>query len=92
MIGKVAKCQKGATGLVLRTTRIKEGPPDYPFRFLYIGVCLDPGREGQTWESSNPEWVGTLSDWVKLRYTEIAESERLAAIAREAIIAEYDPL
>ncbi len=42
-------------------------------RSFYTGICLDAGRAGQSWQSLHPEWIGTLDDWVKIRYTEITE-------------------
>ncbi len=72
MIGKVAKFQKGMTRLVISvhwTSRDTAIP-------LCKGVCLDPGRVGQPWQSIKPEWIGTLDDWVELRHTEIVELKR----------------
>ena len=63
-IGKVAKCSRGRIGLVLTITKIRGIP-------LYKGVCLDSGRVGWVWQSLNPRWIGTLDDWVKLRYGDI---------------------
>jgi len=69
MIGKVAKCQMGLTGLVLRVLSGKLGP-------IYKGICLDPGSVGRPWQSIKPEWIGTLDDWVELRHTELVKLKR----------------
>lgn len=67
MIGKVAKCQRGKIGLITTVMRSKSGRKP-----LYTGVCLDRGRVGLLWQSINPELIGTLDDWVKRRYEELA--------------------
>ena len=72
MIGKVARCTRGITGLVTHYIECAR---------LYRGVCLDPGRVGKPWQSVNPEWIGTLDDWVRLRHAEILEEEEIAAEA-----------
>jgi hypothetical protein len=72
-IGKVAICGKGMTGLVLSVFRHRKKPKP-----LYEGICLDPGRVGQPWQTLKPEWIGTLDDWVELRHTEIARAALLA--------------
>jgi hypothetical protein len=69
MIGKVAKCRRGYTGLV---TQVYKQP-------LYLGICLDAGRVGKPWQSNDPELIGTLDDWVRLRHAEILEEEEKAA-------------
>jgi hypothetical protein len=81
MIGKVARCQRGFTGLV---TYLANPGMDSVF---YKGVCLDPGRVGKPWQSVNPEWLGTLDDWVRLRHAEILEEEEIAVegVFRSAI-------
>jgi len=84
MIGKVAKCRKGMVGLVSSVHwgrgYSSGGKP------LCKGACLDPGRVGQAWQSIDPEWIGTLDEWVKLRYAEIVEAERAAT---SAVIAKH---
>jgi hypothetical protein len=80
MIGKVARCKRGYVGIVLDKSRI-DG------KIVYRGFCLTPGREGRRWLSANPEWIGTLDDWVRLRHAEILEEEEIAAegVFRSAI-------
>ncbi len=73
MIGKVAKCQAGRTGLICQISKSRKGLG----KLLYEGICLDRGRIGQVWQSTNPELIGTLDNWVRLRYREI-ESEHVA--------------
>jgi hypothetical protein len=63
-IGLVARCKRGITGLILSISKVRDRP-------LYKGVCLDRGRVGQTWQSFNPELIGTLDDWVRLRSEEL---------------------
>lgn len=75
MIGKVAKCQKGMTGLVT-SVHWTSRDTDIP---LCKGVCLDPGRVGQPWQSLKPEWIGTLDEWVELRHAEIWRAAMLVA-------------
>ncbi len=65
MVGKVAICQNGVTGLVQSLGRDSLGGP------LYRGVCLSSDKIGRLWQSSKPKLVGTLDEWVKLRYAEI---------------------
>lgn len=76
MIGKVAKCQRGMTGLI--TTVLKPPSGSRMRKPLYKGVCIDRGRVGLSWQSMDPEWVGTIDEWVELRFREI-ESERVAS-------------
>ena len=70
-IGKVAKCKKGLTGLVLRVSKVKN-------IMMYYGVCIDSGRIGQSWQSALPKWIGTFDDWVKIRHAEIMAAEQVA--------------
>jgi hypothetical protein len=74
MTGKVAKCKKGKTGLILgiRKRYICGHPATKGGKAIYQGICLDKGRIGQQWQSLDPEFIGTLDDWVKLRYKELA--------------------
>lgn len=72
---QVARCQRGFFGLV--THIANEGTE----RMFYKGICLDPGHAGKPWQSANPEWIGALDDWVRLRYAEILEEEEIAAEA-----------
>lgn len=67
MVSKVAKCRKGYTGLILRVSKVRDGTK------LYHGICLDSNRVGHTWQSLQPEVIGTIDDWVKLRYTELED-------------------
>lgn len=64
-LGNIAKCKRGMTGLVLRVTKLRNNSK------LYHGICLDEGRVGQAWQSTKPEWIGTIDDWVKLRYSQL---------------------
>ena len=74
MIGKVARCRRGYIGIVLDKSRI-DG------KIVYRGFCLDPSREGRRWQSVDPELIGTIDDWVRLRHAEILEEEGIAAEA-----------
>ena len=68
-IGSVATCGDGWTGLVL-TTRTNGDT------VLYLGICIDPGRVGNKWESRAPKWVGTLDEWAVLRALLIEANEK----------------
>jgi hypothetical protein len=63
-IGLVARCKRDMTGLILSISKVRDRP-------LYKGVCLDRGRVGQVWQSFDPELIGTLDDWVRLRSEEM---------------------
>lgn len=86
MIGKVAKCQKGMTGLVI-SVHWTSRDTDIP---LLKGICLDPGRVGQPWQTLKPEWIGTLDDWVELRHTEVVGLKRAATSAVIAKCGSFD--
>lgn len=85
MIGNVAKCRRGLTGLILRVVKTESDLVTGNATVIYRGICLDEGRVGLEWQSIEPEWIGTLDDWVKLRHIEIAESER--AVNKQAVFA-----
>jgi hypothetical protein len=80
MIGKVARCKRGYTGIILDKSRIGG-------KVVYRGFCLDSGREGRRWQSIDPELIGTIDDWVKLRHDEILKEEEIVAegVFRSAI-------
>jgi hypothetical protein len=80
MIGKVARCKRGYAGIILDKSRI-DG------KIVYRGFCLTPGREGRRWQSNDPELIGTIDDWVRLRHVEILEEEEIVAedVFRSAI-------
>ena len=81
MIGKVAKCRKGITGLILRVAKRRASSISGSDTVIYTGICLDRGRVGQSWQSIHPEVIGNLDDWVKLRYTELKTVEQVATVA-----------
>jgi hypothetical protein len=69
-IGTVARCKVGRVGLITGEARRRcnlAGGCTY----FYTGVCLDPRRVGFAWQSINPEPIGNLDEWVKLRAEEI---------------------
>ena len=69
-IGTVARCCQGKTGLILSITSCRD-PMTGKYDTLYKGACLDKGLVGYAWQSINPEPIGTLDEWVKLRAEEI---------------------
>jgi len=81
MIGKVAKCRRGWIGLILRISKVRSLFITGNDTAVYHGICLDKGRVGQAWQSIHPEVIGTLDDWVKIRYAEIVEAERSVTVA-----------
>lgn len=73
MFGKVARCRAGVVGLITHWEIDGDAP------ILYHGICLESGDAGKRWYSNDPELIGTIDDWVKLRYIEILEEEEIAA-------------
>ena len=59
LIGKVARCKKGITGLIT-------GQKDK----LYVGVALE-GDVGSPWQSLRPRVIGDMDDYVESRYNEL---------------------
>ncbi len=72
-IGYVAVCSRGLTGLVLDARRAVD---DELVITVYRGICIDPGKVGNPWESRDPRWVGTLDEWAILRALLIEANEK----------------
>ena len=65
-IGTVARCKAGRIGLITSITG-RYNSTTGKSATLYKGACLGNGHIGSTWESIDPEPIGTLDEWVKLR-------------------------